>query len=596
MMSTGRKTGPEEGPNAGPETHETPETQASSAAAGGAAEAGRENPGPDLVSDPASELAPDPAPGPDPKADRQAQPEAGTPGRPGRAGPAGARRRTKPARRGPEADAALFEGLALDLPADRFPDPVLALTDPGRAALAEALRASLRKVAGDLDKPPRMLRRQRGPRRRVLLETVIALYDSGLKVECAHLAAASELTHSRVIILWVRALEELRATEALVALIARLEADPTLPAKNRRNLLDLRMHNQSGLMAADMQVFLPGPVPAALADALAALPAPGIDWVPRHMAGVLAGQRGLSGAAAEAFAAELNWGRAAVDLLTFLKYYAWPASGGPQPGQGGPDDAAVRALAGQLRDLVVKPDPNPMVEAARAGRSIVLVSAHAGLPVVAPWIMTDTGLPLIGISAKSPTNLTHPTEKTLGTHGNFQADFLKAVKILRRDPHLVQLLPDGGFGGATSLHRLRGREIPLGQGAATMAWQGRAAVFFFGTRWRADGRLEIYVRPGPVAEAGGDRAAFDAAFHGFYLGCLEDIVAGPARDMAPGGGFWRHLVGEPAQAPGFALAGEGGGLLSVSDAPGAPAATSTAASPDGLADGLANTPILPEPS
>ena len=450
-----------------------------------------------------------------------------------------------------DTDAAVLAGVGVTLDPARFPEPQLALTDEVRAAIAAILRQRVDHVAGELGLAPAAVMARPGTCRRVMLEGVIALHDAEALAACAHLAAASGLTHPRVIILWVRALEALRAVSSLVELITRVESDPDLPAKSRRNLLDLRMHNQTGLKAADHHVFVPGPVPGTLAEALARLPAPGIDWVPRAMAEALAGQRGLSGAAAEDFIAKLNWGRAAVDYLTFLKYYAWPASGGPEPGQGGPEDAAVRALTRQLKDFVVTPDPNPMVAAAQAGRSIILTSAHAGLPVVAPWIMTDPGLPLIGISAKSPTDLAHPTEKTLGTHGNFQADFLRAVKLLRRDPHLVQLMPDGGFGGASTTHAFRGRPLPLGQGAVTMAWQGRAAVFFFNTRWRADGRLEGYICEGPGAEAGGDRAAFDAAFHAFYLGCLDDIVMGPPEDMAPGGGFWRHLLAEPAQGAGF---------------------------------------------
>ncbi|QEW23971.1 Vi polysaccharide export protein VexE (plasmid) [Marinibacterium anthonyi] len=440
----------------------------------------------------------------------------------------------------------LFGAFELDIQPTRFAEPALLLGPEQSQRLAGALAQGLDRVGQDIGVKPKVVLARPGSRRRVVLETVFALHDAGALVECVHLSAASGLTHARMLYLWVRALEQLRATTSLMALITRLESDPELPSKIRRNLLDLRMHNQTGLIAADHQVFVDGPVPATLAEALKTLPAPGIDWVPPRMVLSLALERGLEGDAAQAFAARLNWGRAAVDYLTFLKYYAWPASGGPQPGQGGPDDGAVRALAGQLKALMVLPDPNPLVAAAKAGKSIVLVSAHAGLTVVAPWIMLDAGLPLIGISAKSPTDLTHPREKTLGTHGNFQADFLKAVKILRREPHLVQLLPDGGFGGASLTHRFRGRDLALGQGAAMMAWQGQAAVFFFGTRWRDDGRMEIYVETGPVAEKGGDRAAFDTAFYDFYLGCLDAIVMGPPENMAPGGGFWRCLEGNPA--------------------------------------------------
>ncbi len=90
-----------------------------------------------------------------------------------------------------------------------------------------------------------------------------------------------------------------------------------------------------------------------------------------------------------------------------------------------------------------------------------------------------------------------------------------------------------------ALIRLFGRTIRLGQGASTLAYIARAATFFSGTRWE-DGRVQVYLRPGPVADQGMDRKDFDRAFYAFYLACLKEIVLGNAEDLA-GGVIWQLL-------------------------------------------------------
>ncbi|MGV6848832.1 MAG: hypothetical protein ACWA5A_10735 [Marinibacterium sp.] len=455
----------------------------------------------------------------------------------------------------PDPDAVL-DAFGVRPVADRFADAALIADDDSAGAIAAALLEAAQ--AAGLD-PLRAARRP-GPRRKCVVGAVGALYRAGAYRDCAHLAVASGETHRRVRAQTARALEALSATEALSTYLATCEADPDLPAALRRNFLDIRLHSWLGLTSADHRVFVPPSepetgsdkgesVPGTLAEALARLPAPGINWImPRMEAGLLR-LRGLDTAGQEAAAAEflarLRWGRAAQDYISFLGHYLAPrARARPAPGPEGPrDHARIRALADQIGDLMDLPDTNPMAEAAAKGRSVALMSAHAGLPTLAPAVIWPTGLPLIGISASAPTDLADPVIKTVGARGNFNLDMVRAVKILRREPHVIEILPDGGFGGVPVMQDLLGRQIPLGPGAEMMVWQGRAATFFFSTHWR-DGRIAIRLQPGPVANGGDDaaRAAFRAEFYGFYMARLKEIVLGPPENMAPGGGFWPHLT------------------------------------------------------
>ena len=434
----------------------------------------------------------------------------------------------------------LIASFGLTIDPDRFPEPQLRLTPEHRDKIAEALAHEV----GKLGLPVDVIVRRAGQRTGCLVRAVIVLVHVEERVAAVHLAVAAGFLVSKAALLAARKMAELGALTSAQAYISQIEAQPDLPPWLTRGLLDIRVKDRLALGPADHAFYVPGEIPATLDEALARLPGPGVSWVAPTIATAILRLRGLNtpdkAAEAEAFRARLDWGKAAVDYLVFLSFYTSDRGGGPARGSAGADNDAIWALMDQFRDRIDLPDLGPLMAAVEAGRSIILTSSHAGLPTLAPHIMRPTGLPLIGVSTYAPTDLTHPREKTLGLRGNFHADFLKAVKILRRDPHLVQLLPDGGVGDMVTKPFLE-TELELGQGAAVMAWQGRAAVFFYGSRLE-EGRIRLFLREGPVADKGGDRAAFDAAFYDFYLGCLKEIVMGPPESMAPEAGFWPALA------------------------------------------------------
>lgn len=212
------------------------------------------------------------------------------------------------------------------------------------------------------------------------------------------------------------------------------------------------------------------------------------------------------------------------------------------------EDPAIRRLRRQIRDLAVPFDPVPLVAAEQAGRSILFARAHAGINAVLSTRIPSLSLPdvLVERHARAPQSRSRSDDRSirLATGSDLQTDFLKLVKRIRKAPHQITIYPDGPDGGEHRAFTLLGHEVQLGMGAAMLAWHGKAATFFLGTRWQGE-RILIDLVEGPVAD-GGDRDAFEDAFHRFYLERLEAIALGPPEDIVGRGGVWRAFLSKPA--------------------------------------------------
>lgn len=426
-------------------------------------------------------------------------------------------------------------GLTLD--PDRFGAPGLALPGDGQDRITTALRQAAADAGIDLK-----ARRQRpGPLRTALLEAMVALRDQDHVLESLHLAAAVAQPHPKVAMMQAQLLKKLEARDVLATFLAAQLDNPDLPAASRRSMWEMQMREKNmGASGAvgDHATYMDGPLPATLAEALDRLPGSRDDWVAPQLADMLVDLNGLSGAAAETYRARLNWGAAAQEYITFLTRHRGAPDEAPDA-----ETAQLRRLAQGLRQLVRLPDPNPLTAARALDKSIVLTTAHLGVGTVGGFLVNPLRMPQVTISANAETNFDNPQRLLLGTQGNAQVNFLKLIKIVRKGRYLVRVLPDGVAGSEPRRAPFLGTEVDLGPGAAVLAWQASAATYFFGTRWQ-DGALQIYVHAGPVAEKGGDRAAFEAAFYDFYLGCLTEIVTGPPEDITPRGAFWRRLARE----------------------------------------------------
>ncbi len=457
------------------------------------------------------------------------------------------------------ADISPLDLFKIKLDPEQFDDPKLVFGPEAESRIAAALtqvleRANVRtpaRAAAALSRP--------GVRQRAVLHGMAILKARKHMVECVHLGASLGENYGEVpdeggapmrpklMAMQAVAMNDLQALKALGTLIETYEKDPSLPADLRRNLSEVRMRNSLGFEPSDHSLYVPGPVPDTLAEALEGLPGDRTDWIAPEMVSALAQvQDKETGPGAQAFAQKLIWGRAAREYFSFLTRYAGqskPLSGASSEAMA---DHRIRALADELHDVVQLPDPNPLLKAAESGRTVVLLAAHAGITDLSRDLLSVVDLPVVQIAAHTKTNLSNPRLLKLGTHGNFQADFLKVVKACRKNPHLVRLFPDGGKGGDQEMVNVAGRLVPVGKGGAMLARQARAQVMFFGTRWR-QGKLQFYVHKGPRAEKGVSAAEFDTAFFEFYAKCMEEIAMGPPENMSPGGGFWPHLAGTAAR-------------------------------------------------
>jgi len=203
------------------------------------------------------------------------------------------------------------------------------------------------------------------------------------------------------------------------------------------------------------------------------------------------------------------------------------------------EDGPLRRLRHQLREMIVPFDPAPLIAAQRAGHGVLFARAHAGFGIFHPVRHPALSLPDAFVG-RNQNPVRGQSGVNLATTSAAPRDFLRLVKAVRRAPHQITIYPDGQDGGERRAFALLGTRVSLGMGVATLAWHGRAATFFTGTRWQ-DGTITLTLEPGPVAPEM-SRDAFEEAFHAFYLDRLAAIALGPPQDVVRQGGVWRAFI------------------------------------------------------
>lgn len=199
----------------------------------------------------------------------------------------------------------------------------------------------------------------------------------------------------------------------------------------------------------------------------------------------------------------------------------------------------------ELADICADLDGAPFGAHVQAGRPVVVALSHSGMWHMLSGRLRTLPLPVVQIGANNRRG--EEEGAFLSTRGNFQTEFLKLIKRIRKAPAIISIVADGPYGGDLLEMEFMGRRLSVAQGAAALAYHTGAATFFAGTRWDG-GKVTFYATPGPVAERGMDRAAWDRAWYGFYFDCLRDIVRGPPEDMRLYSGVWRALADSLGEA------------------------------------------------
>lgn len=259
-----------------------------------------------------------------------------------------------------------------------------------------------------------------------------------------------------------------------------------------------------------------------------------------RFADALIAQRGLSGVEAATFRKKLYWGAHTRNYFKFITSLINARKITDDP-MSHDQIARIEELHKQRSALVVLPEPGALTRAKEKGRTVLLAHAHAGAAAGWAVFVRKLGMKSLLFSANSETG-DKPLMHRLSTRSNGAMNFMKAVKMIKRDQHLVRIFPDGGDGGDRIPVDILGCSLDIGAGAGTLAWHGKAATFFGGARWRSDGKLELYLREGPAVDDGTDRETFEAEFAKFYATMLEEIALGAPEDIVGKGGIWMKLA------------------------------------------------------
>ena len=333
-----------------------------------------------------------------------------------------------------------------------------------------------------------------------------------------------------------RAYKGLKRLEALSAL-ATAPLLPDAPEEVRKAQYGLRLSSHAGPSVED-HFREWGPVPRSLEAAFA-------DLRTDHMrtenlrdlttALMIARQETVLDAAT--MEDRLAWGRAAGDYMFFLARFRGRNAQRPDLNA---DERQIVALANAVEAMYQPADMTAFLARRDEGRSLLVAENHAGSTSFNRKILRRSGLPDTLVAGNSRTDLETQDAMKLGVRGDSNRDFLKLVKILKRQQRLIRIFPDGHAGERRDMPFL-GTTVSFGLGAATLAWHANAAVFTSGSSWR-DGRLGMVLHEGPLVDKTADRDAFDDAFYSFYAEKLRAIALGPPEDIVGHGGIWTTLI------------------------------------------------------
>jgi hypothetical protein len=393
-------------------------------------------------------------------------------------------------------------------------------------------------------------------RQRIIRAACRWLFEQGAVEEALFLneRAASDAQAANFQLRLVRMLEDRRR---LAAAMRRLAGSLPRSWATQVSLLELRLrlargrqadrnpllHRSLAIRPVHHRIF--GPLHATVRDQLDGLRVerfanPGLE----NLIGSLIELRQIAPAARDHFRHRLLWGRTAKLFLEYLarvnsEFLRWP-----KEHQGAESRVVerLRLLARELDQYLVVTGFSAMDLAAREGRSLLAAQAHAGINRFWNELLDSLALKSIVFAAHPGTKGNESVHRVSTSSDGAQLGFLKAAKKVRKGQWLIRIFPDGGDGGDGIEGSVLGVPVSIGAGAGRLAWHAGAATFFLGSRWRDDGRLELFVVPGPVAGRGIDKDEFEKDFADFHFARLNEIASGAPEDMGGIGGLWTRFA------------------------------------------------------
>lgn len=241
------------------------------------------------------------------------------------------------------------------------------------------------------------------------------------------------------------------------------------------------------------------------------------------------------------FIERLNWGASAQKYVRYLHKCASHISAQRVLGKAISErDLKILALRNQIPALRMSPDLFEINTACRNRKSIVVLMAHAGLLGIPDALFRTTGLPLTTMSRRAGNSEIPGNFNISSQDENIALKFLTLIKMMKKQPRLVRIFPDGADGDTIDATVFE-RKIRIGRGAASIAFHTGAATFFSTNRWTGTGIAHDMI-PGPVREDGMSAEDYQSLFCRFYAGCLEGVISGPPEDIGDDiGGFLKFL-------------------------------------------------------
>lgn len=405
----------------------------------------------------------------------------------------------------------------------RYGEGELQLRRPDLETIRAARQEAIRTLSSTPDGPSEHA---------VSLATARLLMQDNAFLPAAHVAAAADEAGDTI--LEIQSLARLGARDTAVARLKARSDRTDLSRKTRRAILRTKGKLRVPTSPADHLAFF-DKLPGSLPEAIRALSPPfQRDFLP--LARQVAALRG--DATAEDLARRILWGR---EFDAYVEYLDLTAR---HTDADAPGAREVMDLAARLPQLFDISDLKPFLDKRQSDQSVILLCAHSGALRLTSLLRKRLKLRPAMISANGRTDLSEQAKRlVLGVKDATPDELARFTKIIRKQPRMVELMPDGRMGQDRKRLTVCGKPVEIGTSLTTLAWHSRALTMFCRAEWTGTG-IRYRLTPGPVRDKGMSRDSFDAALYGLYRQGLEEIVLGTPETMTVQGGFWGPLLGK----------------------------------------------------
>lgn len=208
---------------------------------------------------------------------------------------------------------------------------------------------------------------------------------------------------------------------------------------------------------------------------------------------------------------------------------------------------SLKLNAGKPRQRRVAPDWSAVRQPLDAGRNVVLMSFHGNrINLTGPFTdyLTERAIPVSQVANHVRSNAKGEGLHVEVTAPDFVLQFAKLAKALKsRAPQVVSILPDGRQGGSFREISIAGQDFPIGMGAATLAYFGRA-TFVFARPVLRDHGFELDYIAGPSVGPEHSKEDAETLLTDFCRSILLDTLRGDPANFGLAGIFWRNILRE----------------------------------------------------